>query len=413
MLEDAQLTVAKFLAPLTVEDFLGRLLTGGARKIAAGDATGRTEILGPDPGAVLMAAIQLAPKLTFHSANPSGPPPSLACIAHAADFQQRIEQLHARNYSVRFPELRYLWKPLDTLARAFEALLQQPVTTSAFWSRGGMKAPVHHDDHDLIVVQLRGTKRWYVSSGPSELPNTWENIPGGPPELGPHEVIDLRPGDVLYLPRGTCHTVDSDTESVHLAVGFTPLTVRQTLIAAIDHLSDFDRRWRMTVDGNLASQLRGAGMERLEAPAVEASAQLLAAVKTPGFLAAALKRRSSRVIGSLAALPVPPELPELSLDTVLVQPPHAFCYLTANAQKIDFSYPGGHIYIHRGAEESVVYIANTRRFKVREIPGNVGDDIRLSLAAQFLKIGFLEVESTVMFGSALSPSSRGPARPDR
>lgn len=393
MLEDAQQIVGRFLAPLTIENFLSRTLLGGVSKIEAGDADSRTELLGPDPSAVLTSSIEWVPKLTFHSANPSGPPPSLTAIADAADFRQRIEQFHARNYSVRFPELRYVWRPLDTLARAFEALLHQPMTTSAFWSRGGMKAPVHHDDHDLIVVQLRGTKRWYVSSGPSELHNTWANIPGRPPELGPHEVIDLRPGDVLYLPRGTPHTVDSDTESIHLALGFIPLTVRQTLIAAIDHLSDFDRRWRMTVGGNLALQVQGAGMERLESLAVDASAQLASALRTPGFMAAALQRRSSRSIGSLAALPTPSAAPEITLDSVLVQPPHAFCYLTANPDTIDFSYPGGHIYIHRGAQQSVVFMASTRRFRVRDIPGDVGDDIRLSLAAQFLKIGFLEVES--------------------
>ena len=393
MLEDAQQIVGRFLAPLTIENFLSRTLLGGVSKIEAGDADSRTELLGPDPSAVLTSSIEWVPKLTFHSANPSGPPPSLTAIADAADFRQRIEQFHARNYSVRFPELRYVWRPLDTLARAFEALLHQPMTTSAFWSRGGMKAPVHHDDHDLIVVQLRGTKRWYVSSGPSELHNTWANIPGRPPELGPHEVIDLRPGDVLYLPRGTPHTVDSDTESIHLALGFIPLTVRQTLIAAIDHLSDFDRRWRMTVGGNLALQVQGAGMERLESLAVDASAQLASALRTPGFMAAALQRRSSRSIGSLAALPTPSAAPEITLDSVLVQPPHAFCYLTANPDTIDFSYPGGHIYIHRGAQQSVVFMASTRRFRVRDIPGDVGDDIRLSIAAQFLKIGFVEVET--------------------
>ncbi|MBS0419826.1 MAG: hypothetical protein JSR66_19095 [Proteobacteria bacterium] len=392
MFEDAQRTVAKFLAPLTVDDFLGRVLQGGVHKIETADALGRTGILGADPSAVLTAATQLAPKLTYHSANASGPPPSLAAIADAADFRRRIEQFHARNYSVRFPELRSLWRPLDILARAFEALLHQPVTTSAFWSRGGMKAPVHNDDHDLIITQLRGTKRWYVSSGPSELYNTWENIPGRPPELGPHQVIDLHPGDVLYVPRGTNHTVDSDTESVHLGLGFTPLTVRQTLIAAIDHLSDFDRRWRMSVGGNLPVQLQGTGMQPLESVAADASTQLMTALRTPGFLTAALQRRSARAVGSLAALAPPAALPEVTLDTVMVQPPHAFCFLTANPDKIDFSYPGGHIYIHRGAQQSVVFIANTRQFKVREIPGDVGDDIRLSLVKQFLKIGFLEVQ---------------------
>src|SRR3954453_9610480 len=111
MLQDAQLTVGKFLDPLTVEDFLGRILLGGVSKIAAGDTAARTELLGPDPSALLTASFQLAPKLTFHSANPLGPPPSLAGIAHADDFRQRIGQFHERNYSVRFPELRYFCNP--------------------------------------------------------------------------------------------------------------------------------------------------------------------------------------------------------------------------------------------------------------------------------------------------------------
>ena len=46
----------------------------GAIRIEAGEAAGRAELLGADPGTLLASAVQLAPKLTFHSANPSGPP---------------------------------------------------------------------------------------------------------------------------------------------------------------------------------------------------------------------------------------------------------------------------------------------------------------------------------------------------
>ena len=101
--------------------------------------------------------------------------------------------MHERNYSVRFPELRPLSPPLELLARALEVLLHQPVTVSAFWSRGGMRAPVHFDDHDLLVAQLRGTKRWYVSSKPSELNNTWKSIPERAPDLGPHDSSTCSP----------------------------------------------------------------------------------------------------------------------------------------------------------------------------------------------------------------------------
>lgn len=390
MLQDAQRTLERLLAPLTLDEFLDRTLVGGFCKVdAAGAAAARTELLGPDPEATLLGAWQLAPKLTFHSVNPTGAAPSLQGVADAAEFRQRIEQLHARHYSVRFPELRPLSPALDALARALEWLLHQPVTASAFWSRSGMRAPVHFDDHDLLVVQLRGRKRWYVSSRPSELPNTWKSIPKGPPELGPHETVDVKPGDLMYLPRGTYHSVDDDSGSLHVSVGFTPLTVREAVVAAIDHLSDLDPQLRRTLGGRLAFQLAGPGLEQLVPPVVDAVAGLLAACRTPGFIGSALQWRSARAVAALAALPTQEQPPRIELDTELVHAERAFCRMTATPQTIDVAYPGGHLYINRGAEQGLVFIVNTQRFRVRDIPGDIGDDIRLSLATRFLQIGFL------------------------
>jgi hypothetical protein len=393
MFPDAQRLVAQFLAPLSLDEFLDRTLSGAfIRSAAPASALARTELLGSDPEATLGAAYELADKLTFHSANPLGPPPSLEGISGAADFRARIEEFHARNYSVRFPELRPLSAPLDRLARALEVLLHQPVTTSAFWSRGGMRAPVHYDDHDLMVAQLRGEKRWYISRKPSELNNPWRGIPGAPQELGPHEVVDVRPGDLLYLPRGTLHSVDSASPSLHVAVGFTPLTVREALIAAIDHLSDLDQTLRSTTGARLGYQLKSGRYERLAASLGDGAARLLSACRAEHFLGEALQRRSARAVAALAPLPVPQPAPVLTPDTVLVQADMAFCHLTANAEKIDFSYPGGHLYIHRAAQESLLYMVNTPRFAVRDIPAAADDSVRVSLATRLVEIGFLKTE---------------------
>jgi bifunctional lysine-specific demethylase and histidyl-hydroxylase MINA len=403
MFQEAQRTLEEFLRPVTVEEFLERMLLGGFRKIDGEGTTSRTGLLGADPESVLLNAWHLAPKLTFHSANAAGAPPSLTGVAGAADFQQRIAQFHARNYSVRFPELRPLSPPLDELARALEMLLLQPVTVSAFWSRGGMRAPVHFDDHDLLVAQLRGTKRWYVSSKPSELNNTWQKIPEAAPALGPHQTVDVKPGDLLYLPRGTYHSVDSDNGSLHVSIGFTPLTLREAVIASLDHLSDLDRGWRTTVGSQFAFQVRNAGFERMTPLIVQATTNLLAACRTPGFLASALQQHASRTVAALSALPGEPQAAPVSLDTELVQGRLAFCHLTASPERIDVSYPGGHLYIHRGAQAAIEFMVNTARFKVRDLPGEIGDDIRVSLATSFLRIGFLELPA----GSAARAATAG------
>ncbi len=393
LFEEAQRLFGQFLAPLTLTEFLDKTLMGGFMHLPGAPSLHRTTLLGADPEALLLGAYQLASKLTFHSANATGPPPSLEDVRDARDFQSRIVEFHARQYSVRFPELRPLSAPLDRFARALEMLLHQPVSASAFYSRMGMRAPVHCDDHDLIVIQLIGSKRWYVSTRASDLGNAWKGIPGDAPQLGAHEILMLKPGDALYLPRGTYHTVDSETLSLHLALGFTPLTAREALIAAVDHLSDLDRSLRCTVGGRLAYQLGGVGFDGLSLGVLDSLARVLAACKTPGFLFAALQRRSARVIPALAPLPSPAVAAPLSLSSMLRHTENAFAHLTANAEKIDVSYPGGHLFIHRGAQESVLYIVSTPTFRVRDIPGALDEEVRLSLAARFVEIGFLRVDA--------------------
>ena len=46
---------------------------------------------------------------------------------------------------------------------------------------------------------------------------------------------------------------------------------------------------------------------------------------------------------------------------------------------------------HRGAQPAVEFMVNAPRFRVRDIPGEIGDDVRLSLAERFVGIGFLRL----------------------
>ncbi|MBV8909854.1 MAG: hypothetical protein JOZ89_03740 [Gammaproteobacteria bacterium] len=193
----------------------------------------------------------------------------------------------------------------------------------------------------------------------------------------------------MYFPRGTLYSVDSDQESLQLSIGFIPLTVRDAVIAALDHLSDLDRGWRMSFGGPLALLLRGPGLERFNAPVLEAATNLAAACKAPGFLAGALQARSSRAVAALEPLPAPQAPPLIGLDTELVQSTIAFCQLTGKPESIEVSYPGGRIPVPRAAQQSLEHIVNTPRFRVRDIPGEVGDDIRLSLVRRFVEIGYL------------------------
>ncbi|MBV8343248.1 MAG: hypothetical protein JO173_12800 [Gammaproteobacteria bacterium] len=384
---DAVLRLQQLLAPLAVDEFLDRTLTGGPRKLAGEATPARTALLGADPQALLAGAAQLAPQIVVAG----GDPVVGARLASldATGFAERIGELRARGGSLRFPGVRALSPPLDVLARALEMLLHQPVETYACWSGAGLRTAVAADTHDALIVQLQGTTRWQVSTRPSDLANSWHTLLDRPAELGAHETLELAPAELLYLPRGTAYSVASAEESLYLTLGFTPLTVRTAVIAALDHLSDIDRGWRMTFGGPLPLLVRGPGVERYLPTTSEAAANLATACKAPGFLASALQARSARVVAALPPLPVPNPLPVIAADTELAQGETAFCHLIGSPEQIDISYPGGHLYIPRSAQPAIEYIVNTPQFRVRDIPAE-NDETRVSLAARFVAIGFLK-----------------------
>jgi hypothetical protein len=87
----------------------------------------------------------------------------------------------------------------------------------------------HYDDQDVFVMQLAGQKTWRVYSGGPLLP--LEDEPYHCPDAAalPFVEVMLRPGDVLYLPRGFIH--DARTEghaSQHLTLSVS--AVRQVTL---------------------------------------------------------------------------------------------------------------------------------------------------------------------------------------
>ena len=106
------------------------------------------------------------------------------------------------------------WPPLRALCQALERATSHPCQANAYLTPAGAAGlGRHHDEHEVLVLQLEGTKAWDVEG------------------LG-H--LDLAPGDVLYLPAGTNHAARTqDGESLHLTLGILAVTagavVRRTL----------------------------------------------------------------------------------------------------------------------------------------------------------------------------------------
>lgn len=393
LFQDAYRILQRILAPMNLDGFLDDTLGLRFAKVPGDRQSYRATLLGDDPESLILNEFrEIAPNIGFHAAEPKGPPPKIEPVMDSRAFRAKVDAFHALGYTVRVPLPRRISLKLDEFLRSLEFFFHQPATAEAFWSRGDAKAPAHHDDYDLIVIQLKGRKRWFVSTEPASLPNPWKYGPNPVPTLERHQVVEVGPGDLLYLPRGTDHRVDAIEPALHLSIGFVPLTLREAITAALDHLSDLDRTFRQTVGSRLAFSVRSNDFKHMAPQVRDGLARLMHVCSSNDFMAEAMQRRSSRAIADLRALKKAEHAPRISPRTVVRHDPLAISNLTAVRGQIDFSYPGGHTYIHLGVEPSVTFIAETAQFRVGEIPpATIGDDIRVALVEKFVSSGFLEV----------------------
>ena len=114
------------------------------------------------------------------------------------------------------------WGPVARLCRDLELDLTHPVQANAYITPATSQGfAVHHDTHDVFVIQTNGTKRWRVYEPLVELAGKeqrWSGDLGDPGE--PMLQADLAPGDVLYIPRGFPHDAVAQRDvSVHVTVG--------------------------------------------------------------------------------------------------------------------------------------------------------------------------------------------------
>lgn len=98
--------------------------------------------------------------------------------------------------------------------------------------------PVHWDSHDVLAVQLMGSKHWKIYSPSMVLPLKEHRHQAGelPALKTPVLEVTLEAGDALYLPRGWWHDVIpvKGVKTLHIALGLHPPLVSDFLGWVLD-----------------------------------------------------------------------------------------------------------------------------------------------------------------------------------
>jgi bifunctional lysine-specific demethylase and histidyl-hydroxylase NO66 len=164
---------------------------------------------------------QLVPRSYTMSGRVGGQP-----VHDLADPGRVYEHFHA-GATIVLQSLHRFWPPLTRLARDLELVLTHPVQVNAYITPPASQGlGVHHDTHDVFVLQVHGRKRWDVHD------------PDG--RQGERLIVaELAPGDCLYIPQRFPHAAwTADTTSVHLTVGVVVTTwadvLRGVVSAAVE-----------------------------------------------------------------------------------------------------------------------------------------------------------------------------------
>lgn len=110
----------------------------------------------------------------------------------------------------------------------------------------------HYDTHDVMVVQVAGSKTFRLYENNVALPFPEDSfIPDGFEPGSVTEEVKLTAGDTLYIPRGFTHDAiapaGEDSPSLHLTLGLYPPLMRDVLHRIVDELAENHSELRRSV----------------------------------------------------------------------------------------------------------------------------------------------------------------------
>jgi hypothetical protein len=305
-----------------------------------------------------------------------------------------VHRAFAAGKTLILTAMQLRWAPVAALCRRLEGLFNCPVHTNLYLTPGGGSQgfDAHYDTHEVFVLQIEGVKHWRLYGQGRELPLPEERATYGRDELGPptRELL-LRPGDLLYLPRGHIHEASTgEGLSLHLTVGVKVLRWADLLRQALDDVSARDARLRASLP---------PGLLTADAPPADLGPrlrELLAALAEAARPDAAVGRLAAAFLGGLTALPgghfAAPAGPEVGLDTVVERTPGVLCRVVVlSADRVGLHYAGGSLEGPAKVASALRFVARAPLFAARDLPDDLTDAAKLVLVRRLVRDRFLVV----------------------
>ncbi len=141
---------------------------------------------------------------------------------------EKVQDWMARGATLILNDIDQLNPGLNAISGALQALTGGRAQGNLYCSRRQRQAfAPHFDTHDVFAVHCAGEKIWRIFEGQETAPIAHRLFKWGPEEWAKRhgtvlEEVTMRPGDLLYLPRGRYHdALASEEGAIHIAFGLT------------------------------------------------------------------------------------------------------------------------------------------------------------------------------------------------
>lgn len=250
----------------------------------------------------------------------------------------------------------------------------------------------HYDGHDILILQISGCKQWHLYDSPIPLPVSTQAYHGeayaGKP---PAYCCDLRPGDLLYLPRGLVHDARStDTTSIHIALGLQPRYWFH-LVEDLAAMAQADPAFRRSLPHGYSStqdkaEFSEAFLARLQG--------LLAAVDVDTLLAQSAEQQvDDPRLGQTGRFRDVLQVEQLTLATIVRRRPQLAYTLVRSAQQITVKFGPSALSIPSLLASALPLLLQDQPFAVHDLQGLLTAGQKIALVRQFVQAGFLTIES--------------------
>ena len=182
--------------------------------------------------------------------------------------QVSAASLYRMGLTVQFEDIAPFVADAAPALRLLEAELGLPpgsARASVFSSPRSDGLSEHFDAQDLFSIQLQGTKRFRIAPvrdlrypcGTQFVPSTepfdflYPQAGGGFPDAAEAEftTVDMEPGSVLFLPRGTWHATESGGDSLSVSIGLFVPSAADCVLEQLQLLLMQEPQWRRPLYG--------------------------------------------------------------------------------------------------------------------------------------------------------------------